>query len=118
MASITTKPIRSIGLALIVGALLLASPLAAQKNFNQDERETMEKYKRAKVHFIKGVEYLSKGKLEKVQKEADASLEIFPGYADAHLLLAQLQYQRRNMKAPSRDGNRHIRFQRHQKILL
>jgi len=93
MAIITAKPVRKIGLALIVGALLLASPLAAQKNFNQEEKQTMEKYKRAKLHFLKGVEYLSKGKLEKVQKEVDASLEIFPGYSDAHFLLAQLQYQ-------------------------
>lgn len=93
MTIMTAKPVRKIGLALIAGALLLALPLAAQKNFNQEERETMEKYKRAKIHFLKGVEYLSKGKLEKVQKEVDASLDIFPGYSDAHLLLAQLLYQ-------------------------
>jgi tetratricopeptide (TPR) repeat protein len=95
MKKVTTISIGRCGLRFFSGALLLALALSlvAQKNFNQEERETMEKYKRAKVHYLKGVEYLGKGKLEKVQKEADACLEIFPGYSDAHMLMAQLQYQ-------------------------
>lgn len=89
------KPIGQIVLCLFAAALLLVMPptLSAQKDFNQTEKETVEKYKRAKVHFLKSVEHLKKGKVEKARKEADACLEIFPGYADAHLLLAQLQYQ-------------------------
>ena len=88
------KPTGQIALCLFAAALLVLAPaLSAQKDFNQKEKETVEKYKRAKVHFLKSAEYLKKGKVEKARKEADACLEIFPGYADAHLLLAQLQYQ-------------------------
>jgi tetratricopeptide (TPR) repeat protein len=85
-------------LYFIFGALLLALalPLAAQKDFNQSEKATIEKYKRAKVHYNKGIGYLQKGKLAKAQKEADASLEIYSDFADAHLLLALLQYQQGN----------------------
>ncbi len=93
MTITTAKPVPMIGMALIVGALLLMLPLAAQKNSNHEEGKTLENYKRAKVHFLKGAEYLSKGKLEKVQKEIDASLEIFPDYSDARFLSAQLLYQ-------------------------
>ncbi len=74
-------------------ALGLAFTLAAQKDFNQSEKATIENYKRAKVHYDKGLDYFNKGKLEKAQKEAAASLEIFPSYADGHLLLALLRYQ-------------------------
>jgi tetratricopeptide (TPR) repeat protein len=73
--------------------LALALTLAAQKDFNQSEKATIENFKRAKVHYDKGMDYLRKGNLEKARKEADASLEIFPVYADGHLLLALLQYQ-------------------------
>ncbi len=73
--------------------LALVLPLAAQKDFNQDEKETIEKYKRARPHFLKGGEYLKKGKLEKAKKEAETGLEIFPRYAEARLLLAELDYQ-------------------------
>lgn len=93
MKIVNVKPAWKIGLALIAGMLLLQAPLAAQKNFNQEEKATMEKYKRAKEHFLKGAEYLGKGKLEKVQKEIAASLKILPDYADARMLSAQLQYQ-------------------------
>ncbi len=93
MRNTTVKPAWAVALALVAGAFLLALPLAAQKNFNQEEKQTIEKYKRANVHFLKGAEYLKKGKFEKARKEADICLEIFPGYADAHLIIAQLQYQ-------------------------
>jgi tetratricopeptide (TPR) repeat protein len=87
-------------LYLIIGALLLALalPLSAQKDFNQSEKATIEKYKRARVHYDKGIDYLQKGKLEKAQKEAAASLEVFPDYADGHLLLALLHYQQGNFE--------------------
>ena len=95
------KPIGQIALRFFAAALLaaLAFSLAAQKDFNQKERETVEKYKRAKVHFLKSAEHLKKGKMEKARKEADVCLEIFPGYADAHLLVAQLQYQQGQYEA-------------------
>lgn len=93
MTIVSLKPVWKMGLALLVGLLWLQAPLAAQKNFNQDEKATLEKYKRAKAHFVKGAEHLGKGRLEKVQKEIDASLKILPDYADAHLLSAQLRYQ-------------------------
>jgi tetratricopeptide (TPR) repeat protein len=78
-------------LAGVMVALFLSLP--AQKGFNQQEKESIQKYKRAKVHYLKGGEYLQKGKFEKARKEADACLEIFPGFADARLLLAQTDYQ-------------------------
>ncbi len=87
------KPMRVIALAIFAAALLLALPLRAQKDFNQAEKETVEKYKRARTHFLKGGELLKKGKTEKARKEAETALEIFPDYAEAHLLLAQLEYQ-------------------------
>jgi tetratricopeptide (TPR) repeat protein len=95
MKKVTVRLAGHACLFFIFGALLLAPalPLAAQKDFNQSEKATIEKYKRAKVHYNKGIDYLQKGKLAKAQKEADASLEAYPGFADAHLLLALLQYQ-------------------------
>jgi tetratricopeptide (TPR) repeat protein len=81
------------GLVLLAGALLLAPRLAAQKNFNQEEKKIVEMNKRARPHLLKGGAYLEKGKLEKARKEIAACLEIFPEYADARLLLAQLNYQ-------------------------
>ena len=81
-------------LALGIAGLLLALPLAAQKDFNQAEKEAIEKYKRARPYFLKGGEYLEKGKLDKARKEAETSLKIFPEYAEAHLLMAELGYQR------------------------
>jgi tetratricopeptide (TPR) repeat protein len=89
----TMKPMRVIALALVAAALLLALPLRAQKDFNQSEKETVEKYKRARTHFLKGGEHIKKGKMDKARKEAETALEIFPDYAEAHLLLAQLEYQ-------------------------
>jgi tetratricopeptide (TPR) repeat protein len=89
----TMKPMRVIALAMVAAALLLALPLQAQKDFNQSEKETVEKYKRARTHFLKGGEHLKKGRMDKARKEAETALEIFPDYAEAHLLLAQLEYQ-------------------------
>ena len=82
-----------IGPAFLVAVLLLALPLAAQKGFNQEEKEIVEKTKRARPHLLKGAGFLGKGKLDKARKEINACLEIFPEYADAHLLLAQVDYQ-------------------------
>jgi len=81
-------------LVALAAVLALALPLAAQKDFSQSEKETLAKYKLAKAHFLKGGEYLKKGKLDKAQKEADTSLAILPRYADARLLKAELGYQR------------------------
>jgi len=85
-------------LAFFAVSLPLAAPLAAQKDFNQSEKATVEKFKRANVHFNKGVAFLKNGNLAKAQKEADASLEVFPGHSDGHLLLALLQYQQGNFE--------------------
>lgn len=74
-------------------ALALALPLAAQKDFNQSEKAAVENFKRAKVHFDKGVACLLKGQPAKARQEAETSLEIFPIFADGHLLLAMVQYQ-------------------------
>ncbi|MBE0664419.1 MAG: tetratricopeptide repeat protein [Candidatus Aminicenantes bacterium] len=79
--------------------LVLAFPLAAQKNFNQSEKLTVKKFKRARVHFDKGMDYLKKGMSAKAQKEAESSIEIFPDYSDAHQLLAMIRYQEGNYKA-------------------
>jgi tetratricopeptide (TPR) repeat protein len=88
------RPLRAAVLALAALGLWLALPLAAQKDFNQSEKETIEKYKRARVHFLKGGEYLKKGKLDKAQQAAQAALAVFPEYAEARLLQAELGYQR------------------------
>jgi tetratricopeptide (TPR) repeat protein len=93
MKPITLKPMRVIALVFVAAALLLALPLRAQKDFNQAEKETVEKYKRARAHFLKGGEHLKKGKMDKARKEAETALEIFSDYAEAHLLMAQLEYQ-------------------------
>ncbi|MBN2345706.1 MAG: tetratricopeptide repeat protein [Candidatus Aminicenantes bacterium] len=87
---IARPPAGAWALALLLALLL---PLRAQKDFKQDERAMIEKYKRARVHFLKGAEHLKKGKLEKARKEAAACLEIFPNHADGHWLSAQILYQ-------------------------
>jgi len=79
--------------------LALALPLAAQKNFNQSEKATIEKFKRAQVHFEKGVEFLKKGSLAKAQKEAASSMEIFSGYSGGHLLLAMIRFREGDYQA-------------------
>jgi tetratricopeptide (TPR) repeat protein len=79
--------------------LALALPLAAQKNFNQSEKATIEKFKRAQVHFEKGVEFLKKGSLAKAQKEAASSMEIFSDYSGGHLLLAMIRFREGNYPA-------------------
>ncbi|MCU0237200.1 MAG: tetratricopeptide repeat protein [Acidobacteria bacterium] len=73
--------------------LVLAPPLAAQKNFNQSEKMTVEKFKRARMHYDKGVDCLKKGKPAKALKEAELSMEIFADYSDAYLLLAMIHFQ-------------------------
>ena len=94
-----------LGVGFVSAVLLLATaaPLAAQKDFNQSEKATVEKFKRAKVHFDKGSAFLQKGKLDKAQKEAAASLEIFPDFSDGHLLLALIQYQQGNFEPALRE---------------
>ncbi len=84
-----------LGRGLIAAWLLLALflSLPAQQGFNQQEKESIRNYKRAKEHFLKGGEFLNKGKLEKARNEVDISLQIFPGYADAYLLMAELDYR-------------------------
>ncbi len=79
------------GAALLLLALPLA--LAAQMGFNQSEKAAIEKFKRAQAHYNKGVEHLKKGGLEMAQREAKACMEIFPDFADSHLLLAMVDYQ-------------------------
>ncbi len=90
-------------LVALAAVLALVLPLAAQKDFSQSEKETLAKYKQAKACFLKGGEYLKKGKLDKAQKEAEASLAILPRYADARLLLAELAYQRGEYDGALRD---------------
>jgi tetratricopeptide (TPR) repeat protein len=94
MKVIGKNTLRMAAPALVAVGLLLALPLAAQKDFNQSEKEMLAKYKQARTHFLKGGEYLKKGKLDKAQKEAATSLAILPQYADARLLGAELGYQR------------------------
>ena len=103
MRNVSDKSLGPIISCFMAGALLLALPLAAQKDFNQAEKDTIEKYKRARVHFLKGGEYLKKGKLDKARKEAETGLEIFPRYAEARLLLAELAYQRGEYDGALRD---------------
>lgn len=83
-------------LAFFAFTLPLVFPLAAQKHFSRGEKATVEKFRCAKVHFEKGLDFLKNGDPAKAQKEAAACLEIFPGYADGHLLLALLRYQQGN----------------------
>ena len=99
----TKNAMRAAGLALAALGLLLALPLAAQKDFNQSEKETVEKYKRARVHFLKGGEYLKKGKLDKALQAAQAALAIFPEYAEARLLQAEVGYQRAQYEEALKD---------------
>ncbi len=94
MKKIGMNTLRMATPALVAIGLLLTLPLAAQKDFNQSEKEAIEKYKRARPYFLKGGDYLKKGKLDKARKEAETSLQIFPEYAEAHLLMAEVGYQR------------------------
>ncbi len=89
-------------LAIFAFALPLVFPLAAQTHFDRGEKATVGKFKRAKAHFAKGLDFLKNGDPAQAQKEAAASLEIFPGYADGHLLLALLRRQEGNFEPPSR----------------
>lgn len=91
----TRYPRRRAG-GLLLAALFLTLPpaLAAQKGFNQSEKAAIEKFKRAQVHYNKGVEYLKKGGLELAQREAKACMDIFPDFADSHILQAMIEYQR------------------------
>ncbi|MBN2399908.1 MAG: tetratricopeptide repeat protein [Candidatus Aminicenantes bacterium] len=73
--------------------LALFFSLPAQQGFNQNEKESIRNYKRAREHFLKGGDYLNKGKFEKARNEADIALQVFPGYADAYLLVAELDYR-------------------------
>ncbi len=74
--------------------LALALPLAAQKGFNQSEKAASEKFKRAQAHYNKGARYLKTGALDKAHREAMDSMEIYPDFADSHMLLAAIDYQR------------------------
>lgn len=94
MNMIGKNTLRMTTMALVAAGLLLALPLAAQKDFSQTEKETLAKYKQARAHFLKGGEFLKKSKLDKAEKEADVSLGILPRYADARLLKAEIAYQR------------------------
>jgi Tfp pilus assembly protein PilF len=87
------------GAALAAALLLLALPLAAQKNFNQSEKMTVEKFSRARARYENGLEWLDKGQPERARKEAQASMSILPDYSDAHLLLAMVEYRRGDFAA-------------------
>jgi tetratricopeptide (TPR) repeat protein len=77
---------------LLLAALLLATTLSAGGGRTDDDLARPEHFKQARSHYDRGLKYWQDGKTDKARKEALACLEVYPSFAEAHLLLARLDY--------------------------
>jgi tetratricopeptide (TPR) repeat protein len=71
-----------------------AQPASAQKGFGQDEKEFVDKWKRANPSFLKGKEHFAKKRFNEAEEKLKACLEVLPEHADALYYLAQVDYQK------------------------
>jgi len=90
---------RSFKISLILTVTFLAALLCyAQKDYNWEEKELLQKYKISNPDFLKGKEAFVKGDLQKAEKELDKCLERMPQHAEAHFFLSQVFYKRGNLE--------------------
>jgi pentatricopeptide repeat protein len=81
--------------ALLVLSILVAANFSfGQREFFQEERELIERFKRADSCFLKGKEHFIKGNTVKAEKELKKCLEIMPEHADALFYLSQIDYKK------------------------
>lgn len=80
----------------VLGAMVLALPLFAQKDFNMDERKMVENYKRANPLYLDGEKQFAKGNLDKAEKKLLEALAIMPEHSDASFVMAQIQLKRKD----------------------
>ncbi len=92
MAGTWMRRVRMRGGVLLTAALLLALPLAAGGGGTDKEIARPEHFKQANSHYNRGMNYWQEGKPGNARKEALACLELYPSFADAHLLLARIDY--------------------------
>ena len=79
----------------VLGAMVLALPLFAQKDFNMEERKTVENFKRATPFYLDAAKQFAKDNLDKAEKKLLEALAIMPEHADAYYLMAQIQLKRK-----------------------
>lgn len=92
MAVTWMRGVRARVMVLLMAALSLALMLDAGAGKASEEIVRPERFRQASSHYDRGMGYWRDGKLDKARKEARACLEMYPGFADAHLLLARLDY--------------------------
>lgn len=92
MAGTWMRCVRMRGGVSLMAALLLALMLDAGVGKASDEIARPELFKQANSHYNRGMDYWQDGKADKARQEARACLDLYPSFADAHLLLARLDY--------------------------
>ncbi len=79
---------------LVLFILMAANFSFGQRDFFQEERELIERFKRADSYFVKGKEHFIKGNIAKAEKELKKCMEIMPEHADALFFLSQIDYKK------------------------
>jgi tetratricopeptide (TPR) repeat protein len=79
----------------VLGTMVLALPLFTQKDFNVEERKTVENFKRATPFYLDAAKQFAKDNLDKAEKKLQEALAIMPEHADAYYLMAQIQLKRK-----------------------
>ena len=77
-----------LGFAILISAV---SFCFGQKDFNMDEKKTIETYKRSNPLFLSGQKDFVKEKFQKAREKLEKCIEIMPEHANAWLLLAQIE---------------------------
>jgi tetratricopeptide (TPR) repeat protein len=75
------------------GFLVLSVFCSAQMDFNMQEKQTIERFKRANSSFLEGLKKFEKGDLTKAGKLFKECVAICPEHADAYFYLAQIDYK-------------------------
>ncbi len=78
----------------VLGLMLLAPSVFAQRDFNMDEQRLIERFRRANPSYLDGARQFAKGNLDKAESKLLEALKIMPEHADACYVMAQVHLKR------------------------
>ncbi len=85
-----------LAISTLLTLLLIGTQVALPNRDNTATEAALDRFPLANKHFLKGKQAFQDGNFKKAGKEFEQCLELFPFHAQAHLLSAQLQYQKAN----------------------
>jgi len=92
-----SKQILSV-LSLALFLFCLYGSSFAQEDFTREEYKLFQKYQAANKRFEEGKKQFGKGKIDKAEKEFNASINIMPQHADSYFMLAQIAYKKGDLE--------------------